>query len=165
MRQTAKLHMAFFTFLILVKIYERQMRKNISQQHEKLLFIVAFRWPTSWQSAEHIPELWEDQPAYFLFHCHIGWTTALSHLSSEDIMQATLCLCHNLWDGLVVLRWYARFDCIIRTTRSVGQHLTHWTTGYPPGFENGTHLLLGWQFSNCELTQAGIQSRSLLTTW
>ena len=36
--------------------------KNISQQNEKT--IVAFKWPTSWQSAERMSELWEDRPAY-----------------------------------------------------------------------------------------------------
>ena len=41
-------------------------------------------------------------------------------------MQANLYLCHNLWDGQVVVRWDVRFDCIIRTARSVGQHLTNY---------------------------------------
>ena len=88
--------------------------KNMSQQNEKkLFFIVAFKWPTSWQSADRMSELWEDRPAYIFsstarfaeqLHFHI--------FSSEDLMQASQCLRHNLWDGLVMLRWDVRFDCI-----------------------------------------------------
>ena len=37
-----------------------------SAERKKLFFIVAFKLPTSWQSAERMSELWEDRPAYIL---------------------------------------------------------------------------------------------------
>ena len=90
MRTCAKPRMAyfFFSFLILVKIYERQLGNQVCSKYESaerktLFFMVAFKWQTSWQSAECMSELWEDRPAY-IFSSTAVWKFVINHVTNAQ---------------------------------------------------------------------------------
>ena len=70
MRTCAKPCIAYFFFFFnfgkdwWTTVGESGLLKIWVSRTKKLFFIVAFKWPTSWQSAERMSELWEDRPAY-----------------------------------------------------------------------------------------------------
>ena len=80
---------------------------------KKLFLIVAFKWPTSWQSAERMSELWEDRPAYIFsftarfaeqLHFHIFFPVK----TSCRLVNAFAIIC-----GMDLWCWGGMWDLIV----------------------------------------------------